>query len=427
MKRSRSIAAIAAIGALALASACTSSDGGEGESNDGGGDADVLRFQTKPPRNADDIEFIEARLAAFTDETGIEVELDVIPSQETQRTLLQTQLQAGEGPDIFTYDTGPAYAGELAAAGSLLDLTDAYAERGWEIYDWAIGSVTFDDKLYGVPDEVEGYGIFYNKDMFADLGLAEPQTLDELREAAQTIKDAGTIPFAFGNQEGFEATHQFSMILNSQIGSEGVQRLVDGEDEWTSPDVVAALDLFAGEFARDGFLPDDVTAIDFDGQNQMFYAEEAAMLPTATVLLSSMQTSVDFEVGFIPYPSDDGPGILTAALGGGYFIGANARNTEGALQLLDFLTTSDQRRYQAENLVIIPAGPFDTDGMYADPLLQDVLAQAIEANESGTPLGISIELVSSDEFNKTLFDGLQLVLLGDMDAETLAQNLQDLA
>ena len=31
--------------------------------------------------------------------------------------MLQTQLRSGEGPDVFSYDTGPGFAGALAKAG----------------------------------------------------------------------------------------------------------------------------------------------------------------------------------------------------------------------------------------------------------------------------------------------------------------------
>jgi maltose-binding protein MalE len=75
------------------------------------------------------------------------------------RTVLQTQLRSGEGPDVFNWGSGPGYAGALAEAGLLYDLTDAYEEYGWPIYDFAKERVTFDGKTVGVPGEMETIGL----------------------------------------------------------------------------------------------------------------------------------------------------------------------------------------------------------------------------------------------------------------------------
>ena len=40
-------------------------------------------------------------------------------------------LSAGEGPDIFTFGTGPGQPAALIAGGLVADLTDAYYDNGW--------------------------------------------------------------------------------------------------------------------------------------------------------------------------------------------------------------------------------------------------------------------------------------------------------
>jgi raffinose/stachyose/melibiose transport system substrate-binding protein len=52
-------------------------------------------------------------------------------AQQNMRDILKTALDAGTGPDVMYYDTGPGFAGVLARAGLLLPLDDAYAEYGW--------------------------------------------------------------------------------------------------------------------------------------------------------------------------------------------------------------------------------------------------------------------------------------------------------
>ena len=51
-------------------------------------------------------------------------------AQPQMRDILRTALDAGQGPDIMNYDTGPGFAGVLARAGLLLPLDDGYAQYG---------------------------------------------------------------------------------------------------------------------------------------------------------------------------------------------------------------------------------------------------------------------------------------------------------
>ena len=47
-----------------------------------------------------------------------------------------------------------------------------------------------------MPIIAVSHGIYYNKDLFDELGIDVPQTWEELLAAAQKIKDAGYTPFA---------------------------------------------------------------------------------------------------------------------------------------------------------------------------------------------------------------------------------------
>ncbi len=83
-------------------------------------------------RNED---LVQPLIDTFEEESGIEVDVRTLPF-DTLRTVLQTQLRSGDGPDVFSYGSGPSFGGALADAGLLYDLTDAYEEGGWEVYDF---------------------------------------------------------------------------------------------------------------------------------------------------------------------------------------------------------------------------------------------------------------------------------------------------
>ena len=91
--------------------------------------------------------------------------------------VIKPALSSGTGPDIFYYNLGPGFAGVLAKAGLAMPLDDAYAEKGWDkrIYPWTRERSTFDGKSYGVANELEFIGVYYNKRMFEENGWADAQ------------------------------------------------------------------------------------------------------------------------------------------------------------------------------------------------------------------------------------------------------------
>ena len=163
-----------------LATACTGQTASSGEDEAGG--AGTLQYLIEQLEDAESLSRLEDHLAEFEQSSGIDVEVQQL-DVDTMRTVLQTQLRSEEGPDVFNWGSGPGIGGALAEAGLLYDLTDAYEENGWEVYDFAKERVTYDGKVYGVPGELETIGVFYNKDKFAELGLEEPQNLDDLEAA----------------------------------------------------------------------------------------------------------------------------------------------------------------------------------------------------------------------------------------------------
>jgi raffinose/stachyose/melibiose transport system substrate-binding protein len=440
-RRPRPFAVVAAILTLVLA-ACTGvrttqppgggASGGPTQGAGGSGDPATsapasgdIRYLVEAPEDPSDLDPLREHLKDFeAANPGITVELEAIPLTQLRQTL-QATLRGQNPPDVFAWGSGPAYAGALAEAGLLYDLTAAYDQYDWPIYEGAKQQVTFDDKIVGIPGEMETVGIYYNKKIFADLAISEPQNLADLEAAAQKVKDAGIIPFAAADQEGWEASHWFSMALGSRLGSAGVTALLEGETSWNSPDVIAALAIW-DRWNKAGFLPPTPTGISYDNGNALFYSSEAAMVPTGSWLANDIADAeeVDFEVGYIPFPSETGPGLWSVGLGSGPYIAANSQNPEAALAFVDWLVSPEHGRWVVENLLTIPPYPVDTTGLELNPLFAEVLEDIGQLSGGSSDFGANIDVQSTDDFNEAMFDGLQSLLTGDTTPEQLAQELQ---
>ncbi len=420
--------ALLVAGALALlVTACTGGpvqSAADDESASGG--ATSLKYLIEEPEDAAALDALKTRLAVFEKESGISVAVSTLPF-DTMRTVLQTQLRSSEGPDVFNWGSGPGFGGALAKAGLVYDLTDAYAKNDWQVYDFAKEQVTVDGKVYGVPGELETIGIFYNADILKKLNISPPKTIADLQAAAAKIKaDGKTVPLAVSDKEGWQGGHLLSMALSSSVGSAGVESLIDGSKSWDSPEVVSALKLWQ-DLDKAGYLPRSPTSVDYDTSTAQFFSGEAAMIPTGSWLVGEIDDAVKFDVGYIPFPSPDGPGIFTGGIGSGPYVSAGSPDKEAAVKLVDFLASPEHGRWIVENLHSIPPQPVDTKGLNISPLFTKVLADTATLSTGDGDFGHNIDVLTTDEFNKAMYDGMQAVLTGQQTPQEVAADLQQAA
>ncbi len=94
-------------------------------------------------------------------------------------------LSAGEGPDLFSFGTGPGQPAALIAGGLVADLSDAYFANDWgsTIPEGIVVQTSSDGKLWAFGNEVETTGMFYNKAIFAENGIEVPTTWAEMEAA----------------------------------------------------------------------------------------------------------------------------------------------------------------------------------------------------------------------------------------------------
>lgn len=421
MRISRVKLLAAATACLAL-TACTgttsSSDDSEGDQ--GGSGPQTLKWLIEEPEDAEALQALKDHIKTFEEESGHTVEVQTLPF-DNMRTILQTQLRSGEGPDVFNWGSGPDFGGALAEAGLLYDLTDAYEEHGWEVFDFAKERVTVDGKVYGIPGEMETIGLFYNKEIFDDLGLDAPQSLDDLTQAAEKIKQAGTIPIALGDKEGWEGGHYLSMALSSMIGSEGMEALFSGEESWNSPEVVEALEIW-NDLHDSGYTTESPTSVDYDTSLAQFYSSEAAMLPTGSWLVGEIDDNTDFEVGYVPFPAPDGEGIFTGGLGSGPYISASTDKAEAAVEFLDFLASDEHAAWTVENLHTIPPVPMETENLEVSPLFGKVLDDVAQFAEGGD-FGHNIDVMVDAELNEAMYNGVQAIFTDQATPQEVAEQL----
>ena len=380
-----------------------------------------LRYLVQQPVAPATLEEIVADIAQFEKSSGIDVQVEAVP-RGTTLTALRTRLRSATGPDVFEWGTGPGGAGALADDGLLYDLTDAYEKRDWPVYEVAKQSVTVDGRPVGIPGDIESVGLFCNLDLLSEAGVAVPTSLTALRTAAATIRRSGVIPLAVGDREGWPGGQLLSMSLSGETSPEQTAALVDGDSSWRSAEVVRALQVWK-DFNVSGDLPRSPTSLSHDDAKELFYDQDAAILPGGSSLVAEVEDRADFQVGFVPFPARDGPGRPTAGVASGAFVSASTKNSSAAVELLDFLLSPGHGRWTVETRDAAPAFPLTAD-VDASPLLDQVLTQTSEAAEGEDGLGTTIDSVSTGSFNDAVYDGMQRLLSGRGSARAVAHRLQ---
>ena len=303
---------------------------------------------------------------------NVKVQLVPIQAQENDyytKLALMNKAPA-TAPDVMYEDTFLVKSD--AEAGYLLPLDKYTAKwKDWnQFYDNAKQAGQGDDgKIYGIPMGTDTRALWYNKDIFAKVGLPvpwKPKTWDDVLAAAKTIKekDPGVIPFNLysGKPQGEASTMQgFEMLLYGADGSgntlykdnkwvvgskqfqDSLQFVKDVYQGGLGPTPQQALDSQVGTTIAQTWLPKGQLAIDLDGSWQ-----------SGTWLKSGTAPWADWSkvMGQAPMPTQNGqePGYNSMSGGWTLAVGKNSKNPQAAFDFIStFLNQKGSLKYDIEN------------------------------------------------------------------------------
>ena len=296
---------------------------------------------------------------AFTAEhPNVNIDITVMEN-EAFKAALQTNLQAGDVPDLFQSWGGGGLRDQVDA-GLVQDITEASSGFIGDLSPGATGLYNVDGAQYGVPFNAGMVGIWYNKDLFEQAGLEAPaDTWEGLLEQVQTLKDAGITPIAVGAGDKWPAHFWYSYLMVRLGGAEAMNGIAETND-FSVPAVIGAgekiAELVALEPFQDGFLGAGWDAP--DGESGTMASQGAAMdlmgqwAPGAFATQAGVEgaANLPFNLGWAPFPSvDGGAGVATDAFGGadGFAVGKDA--PPEAIEFLEFITNQANQETWAAN------------------------------------------------------------------------------
>jgi raffinose/stachyose/melibiose transport system substrate-binding protein len=305
---------------------------------------------TKPPADVvltmgswrtEDVEQMNRILAKFHERyPSITVKYDPTTAPEYDAAL-RAQLEGGSGPDVFylrSYSVSRTLyeKGYLAPLGNLSGLMANFTQEMRA--PWA----TEAGEPYGVPFIATSHGIYYNVDLFKKLNISIPQTWPELLKAAQTIKNAGYIPFANATADTWTVAELMFMNIapNFVGGREGRMEYLNGKRCFNDPGMLA---VFQALKDLEPFLPPNQAVVTYSDSQQLFLQGKAAMFLDGSWDIPFFESSKPAFVWsiFAPPPPAGQPPYLTFHLDAGMGMNAASLHKEEARLFLEWMSTQE--------------------------------------------------------------------------------------
>ncbi len=338
------------VAGLAIAS-IASADGHGGPYAPYEGTTLVVNFPAHPHYNA-----VLEVLPQFTEETGIEVEVDMLPYLDMrERQTLELSLDEG-AYDLIAYVVfskadyvyadqiynlapffmnprlaDPNYDAEDLIDGYVQNIGVAGGERGY--LPGPTGS------LYGLPFGSETSVMYYRTDIFEELGLEPAADYDTLLEQACAIPAAmdGMGGVASRAASGHQASHAFLLHLaplGGRVFGDGWVPTINSAEGVAAAEALKTI-VDCGPEGSSAFGPSEAANAFAQGQAAMFIDSIAF----AATFEDESRSQVAGNVGWAPHPA----GVRAASQTGGFGIAIprNAENPEAAFLLAQWLTSKE--------------------------------------------------------------------------------------
>ncbi len=334
---------VTALGASALSfalilSACSGASPDPGAASDGGTvTIEMWDYLGQGVSNT----AMEAAVAAFEKANpGYEVKRTSFAYGDLAKSIVQGGV-GGAVPDLAVVDVVDNQ--NFAALGLVKDLTETEGSRSGEFHPGPWTSTQMDGKTYGLPLNSNNLGLYYNKALLDEAGVAVPTTWEELSAAAKATANGDVSGLAISAVKNEQGTFQFLPFVWQTGG--------DLEDYATSG--AEALSFLKG-MIDEGSVSSAVTNYSQEDARTQFTAGKVAMMMNGPWELQNL-ADVPFEWGVAPLPK--GKEAATGLGGENVVVLQEGKQADAAVKLAEFLTSAEGAKIYCDESGQLSARP----------------------------------------------------------------------
>lgn len=408
MKKYAVVSSLFVLGAALTGCSFSSND----TSGEGGEDQISLEvFQGKVEVS----EQFQALADQYTEENpNVSIEITSVGGGSDYLGTLKSKFSSGDEPQIFSV-AAPTETDEFGQY--LADVSDT--EAASQAIDGTLDAVTEGEEIKGLPFNLEGYGLIYNKNVFEEAGINAEEILsyEDLEEAVETLdsqKESLGIEevFAFPGQELWvPGNHLSNTYLASDFNEDPLEAYSAETVEFGKGDEFQRMLDLQVEYSIQPTLN-----LNYSQQVEEYFAQQqVAIIQQGNWVYPSInQLDPEFAengIGMMPLPVEGSEGELPVGVPNYWGVNNNSdeETIQAAKDFLDYMYTSEEGKDAVLNeFNFIPAYEgYDTEQI-ADPLSQDIYSY-VEADNVinwvflgypgawGDDLGSSVQKYLSDE------------------------------
>lgn len=255
-------------------------------------------------------DYFENFIAEFEEShPNVTVENLSVNEEASFNNKFKTLIATGDVPNIF-YLPGIASLVKYAENGLIMDVSVLFDDEEWyggfldgafDMFDFSNYGV---DGIYAVPFAATPEVIFYNVEMFQEIGYETfPETMEEFYTAMDKLLEKGITPFAPGGAETWRLGHLHNQFLYKWCGSTKASELGARTAKWTDEDVVQSL-AYVKDMNDRGYLMENCAGLTLDMEKSMFFTGQTAMTCNGSWFIGDItgQGELGFTVAAAPWP-----------------------------------------------------------------------------------------------------------------------------
>lgn len=334
-----------------------------GKPNDGKDEQRVLTFLFGDVGNYNWFTEEFPELVSGENEYNIKVEAEY---QKDATTALQMKAAANEVPDLINLGLPQ----EMISQEKFVDLSN---EAWWDEMLPTAKELSTDvksGKNYYAPLSYSAVGLFYNTEVFEELGLGEMKTWEEFVAALTKIKEnkSEMTPFYLAGGEAWTLSHfmEFTLmgVAKAELGYTGYESALASNDldvlNWntSAEGTIAKFGEGFMELMEKELINGNAVTASYDDQISSFANGETAVISQGMWALADIaNANPDFKsIGFIPYPANPNTDhwVVGGPLEGQIAISSSSKDIEACKIVLNMILSDESIKSYCESRNAIP-------------------------------------------------------------------------
>lgn len=343
----------------------------------------------------------------------VKVNLEFVPYEALHDKIVAARGAGSNGYDVVLFDV--IWPAEFTKFGLLQDVTSKVSkEDASKIFDGAMTTVTYQDKVWGMPWILDTKYLYYNKAMLTKAGIANPpKTWQEVEQQAEIIKQKGIVkyPLVWSWSQSEALICDYTTLVSAFKG----QFYQDGKLNFSNPGALKAVIYMKDTLDKGLTNPNSREYLEEDVRKS-FSNGDAAFALNWTYMYNMAkdpkQSKVSADVGIVPAPGSvagDASGV-NGSMGLG--IAKASAHPDQAWEYISYMTSQPvQDKYSKLSLPIWKSS-------YDDPAVQKDQEELIAAAKIALNVMLSRPITADySRLSNGLQQNVQQVLQGKVTPE----------